>query len=455
MGGLVVLGCLLGSLVWAGVPVNFYALKSLNRLGGFEENDGLGYNLAVADLGSDGKTEIILGALKEQSPVVKIFRADGSFLDAFLAYKDNFRGGVSVAACDLNGDGQAEIITGAGETGGPHIRVFDSYGHPTVNDGFFAFDKTEYRWGVSVACANLNGDGNKILVASSYGYEPVVKIFNPDASYYGMFEVNNYGSLKGINLASIDLGGDGKQEIVISGQYGSQPYVGIYRADGSLITEFLAYEENFRGGVSVAAYDYDNQPGQEIITAAGFTGGPHVKIFKADGSLLEESFVGKAQDSRGLNIALGELNGDGQADLVTVVQNTQTGDMRYGRYVDIDVTKQRFGWYDLGYKVEEYITSTGKRSTPTRLGEFQVLSKHEMAYGAGDGQTWGMPKFVGFYNAGSVQNGIHALPYINGIKEGPGSLGTAVSHGCVRLDDMPAAKFFDWIKLGDIITVHR
>jgi len=59
-------------------------------------------------------------------------------IDSFFAYDQNFRGGVRVAAGDVNGDGRDDIITGAGNGSAP-VRAFDGPSLAAL-DSFFALD---------------------------------------------------------------------------------------------------------------------------------------------------------------------------------------------------------------------------------------------------------------------------------------------------------------------------
>jgi serralysin len=61
-------------------------------------------------------------------------------LASFFAYDQSFSGGVRVAAVDVNGDGKADIVTGAGPGGGPHVKAFDGTNPGNVLESFFAFD---------------------------------------------------------------------------------------------------------------------------------------------------------------------------------------------------------------------------------------------------------------------------------------------------------------------------
>src|SRR5262249_11744061 len=78
-----------------------------------------------------------------------------------------------------------------------------------------------------------------------------------------------------------------------AGQGGS-PHVKVYNADGSLRFSFFAYAESFTGGVRVATGDVDGDGTDDVITAAGVGGGPHVKVFSGVNLALLQSFYAYA-----------------------------------------------------------------------------------------------------------------------------------------------------------------
>lgn len=123
--------------------------------------------------------------------------------------------------------------------------------------------------------------------------------------------------------------------------------------------------------------------------------------------------------------------------------------------IEIDLSNQKFITWQDGKKIGEYLTSTGKWSTPTKAGDFEVITKRKIATGYGDGQVWVMPYWMGVYKVGGQENGIHELPLINGWQEGKSSLGHAVSHGCIRLDIGVAKKVYDWAPTGTPVIIHK
>lgn len=128
--------------------------------------------------------------------------------------------------------------------------------------------------------------------------------------------------------------------------------------------------------------------------------------------------------------------------------------IKEGKAVQILLSIQRLLAWEDGVLLGSYLASTGKAKTPTKQGSYHVLTKLPMAYGVGDGDTWAMPNWIGFYVAGGTENGIHSLPYINGYKEGWGSLGIPVSHGCVRIADANQAWLYSWVRIGTPVIVQ-
>jgi hypothetical protein len=87
------------------------------------------------------------------------------------------------------------------------------------------------------------------------------------------------------------------------------------------IGDFFAYDSGFVGGVRIATADIDGDGSAEILTAPGVGGGPHVKVFKLEGLLVNPNsmmdFMAGNPDSRnGLFITGGNFSGDKRDEIV-------------------------------------------------------------------------------------------------------------------------------------------
>jgi hypothetical protein len=259
---------------------------------------------------------IAFGADPGGLPYVRLYNpATDSQVRAFLAYDQSFTGGVRVAEADVNGDGIPDIITAPGPGGGPHIKVFDGRTGALISQ-FFAYAPS-FSGGVSVAVGDVTGDGKPdIITGAGPSGGPHVKVFDLQGNVEQQFYAYDPSFTGGVNVAVGDTTTPGQGNIITGAGAGGGPHVKVFDSTGAIVASFFAYGASFHGGVNVAAADLTGNGVANIITGAGAGGGPHVKVFDGTGGLQTQFFAFGASYTGGVRVAADDVNGDSKLDLV-------------------------------------------------------------------------------------------------------------------------------------------
>jgi uncharacterized protein YodC (DUF2158 family) len=248
-----------------------------------------GVRAVMGDLTGDGVADVITGPGPGMRPLVRVFDGvTGQSVLNFEAYDSSFRGGVNVAVGDVNGDGRFDLITGAGDNGGSHVKIFDGRSLFTAEG------------------AVTDAGPNNYLIREFFAY---------DAQY-------NVGA----RVAAADIDGDGKAEVITAPNSKGGPHIRVFNgANGSIYREWFAYDARFTSGVFVAAGDVNGDGRPDVVTGMGSNGIGEVKVFDGRSTRQLRAFVPDNAGARtSSRVAVFDFDKDGDNDIVVSNLNSIT-----------------------------------------------------------------------------------------------------------------------------------
>jgi hypothetical protein len=223
-----------------------------------------------------------------------------------------------VVVCDIDGDGNPDILTANSESEDVSVLVGDGAG------GFRSAAASPVPTGIAshlIACADLTGDGHPDVAVTSHDSHQVVILPGDGAGGFDAgsgFRVAALGSGEPHNhgLLAIDLDGDGALDIVTTNQ--EEESVSVLHADGA-------------GGFAPAAGSPYRVGRMPYLPAVGDLDGDRLDLAipnardddvtillgKADGSFSAAPGSPHSVESRPYFAGLADLNGDSRLDLVT------------------------------------------------------------------------------------------------------------------------------------------
>lgn len=268
-----------------------------------------GESFSAGDVNGDGHEELVVAAKSGSEPKIRVYNNQGKLLHEFLAADQNFRGGLNLALADLDDNGQKEIIVVPASFGRGEVSVFDYKGTKKQS---FLVTPAVWRGGLTVAAGDLDGRGQvEIVVAFGAGQEPQVRIFNASGKLLGVFLAYEKTFRGGVNVAVANIDGrkdHGLSEIIVAPGPGRSPQIKIFDNRAKLKSQFLGYGSNWQKGVNLDAGDTNNDGIYDVILSTYPGGAPHVRVFSGYGNLLESFYGFEESFNHGLKAGIIKIN---------------------------------------------------------------------------------------------------------------------------------------------------
>lgn len=229
---------------------------------------------------------------------------------------------------DVDGDGKPDLTVGfnSGALGSTSLSILQNTGSTGAisfsQGGKYSTDPSDAS--IQIAPTDLDGDGKIDLAISNGSDGNAVSIFQntsvPGNSQLSNFQLLNQGGPGGFHIATGDLDGDGRPDIVVTSDY--YPGAHIYRniSSGQHIEySFVGYYPVSGYSSAVVISDLNGDGKADIAVATG----NYLSVFRNTSTVgtisldVAQQFVIQTGYNQQISLAVADLNQDGKPDLVT------------------------------------------------------------------------------------------------------------------------------------------
>jgi hypothetical protein len=263
-----------------------------------------GQFLAVGDFNATGILDIAMGDFSTGAIVVLQGNGDGTFQQQQIyqipAPSDPF----GIVMADVNGDGLPDLVV-AQNNGQSLVTVL-------LNDGDFGFQPAQ-NFGTggsqSVVVGDFNGDGIPDIAAST---GPIVAVMLGNGD--GTFQPQLSSAANGQTLTAGDFNGDGKLDVALANS--ASVVVALGKGDGTFSPP-TSYPLSVTASY-IATADFNGDGHLDLAASDAGVGGSGTSVLLGNGNGTFQTPQVYSVGGALQGFAVGDVNGDGTQDIVTV-----------------------------------------------------------------------------------------------------------------------------------------